>query len=145
MKTLDRGSILEILKDHNIKITPNRLVVAEVILNSIFHPSIDEIHTKLIRDGRNISFTSVYNIIKTFEHAGLLKEIQTHDRCRYDPNTKPHIHFICKTCSRVYDIDSLSYNIKLPENILGMKVESYELTYYGYCSECLLEKLDKDE
>src|SRR6056297_3350479 len=116
-----KDKIVEILGGYNIKVTPNRLKVAEVIFNSKEHPSIDEIHTTLTRNGKNISFTSVYNIIKMFQSAGIVKEIKSKDRSRYDANTKPHSHFICKNCGRVIDIEE-DLNIDFPEKVNSMKV-----------------------
>ncbi len=130
-----KDKIVEILGGYNIKVTPNRLKVAEVIFNSKEHPSIDEIHTTLTRNGKNISFTSVYNIIKMFQSAGIVKEIKSKDRSRYDANTKPHSHFICKNCGRVIDIEE-DLNIDFPEKVNSMKVESIEVNYFGLCQEC---------
>src|SRR6056297_1885370 len=121
IKMTRRDKMVEILGGYNIKVTPNRLKVAEVIFNSKEHPSIDEIHTTLTRNGKNISFTSVYNIIKMFQSAGIVKEIKSKDRSRYDANTKPHSHFICKNCGRVIDIEE-DLNIDFPEKVNSMKV-----------------------
>ncbi|MGM0641340.1 MAG: Fur family transcriptional regulator, partial [Thermotogota bacterium] len=130
-----KDKIVEILGGYNIKVTPNRLKVAEVIFNSTEHPSIDEIHTTLTRNGKNISFTSVYNIIKMFQSAGIVKEIKSKDRSRYDANTKPHSHFICRSCGRVIDIEE-DLNIDFPDHVNSMKVESIEVNYFGLCQEC---------
>lgn len=130
-----KDKIVEILGGYNIKVTPNRLKVAEVIFNSTQHPSIDEIHTTLTRNGKNISFTSVYNIIKMFQSAGIVKEIKSKDRSRYDANTKPHSHFICKNCGRVIDIEE-DLDIEFPNKVNSMKVESIEVNYFGLCHEC---------
>lgn len=130
-----KDKIVEILNGYNIKVTPNRLKVAEVIFNSTQHPSIDEIHTTLTRNGKNISFTSVYNIIKMFQSAGIVKEIKSKDRSRYDANTKPHSHFICRNCGRVIDIDE-DLDVDFPEYVNSMKVENVEVNYFGLCHEC---------
>ncbi|MDK2945577.1 Fur family transcriptional regulator [Geotoga petraea] len=132
----DKDKIVNILNGYNIKVTPNRLKVAEVILNSKKHPSIDEIHTTLTRNGKNISFTSVYNIIKMFQSAGIVKEIKSKDRSRYDANTKPHSHFICKKCGKVIDIED-DLKLEFPKYVNSMKVDSIEINYFGVCNECL--------
>lgn len=130
-----KDRIVNILSGYNIKVTPNRLKVAEVIFNSTEHPSIDEIHTTLTRNGKNISFTSVYNIIKMFQSAGIVKEIKSKDRSRYDANTKPHSHFICKNCGKVIDIEE-DLSIEFPEYVNSMKVDSIEVNYFGLCEDC---------
>lgn len=133
--TYYKDKIVDILNSYNIKVTPNRLKVAEVIFNSDDHPSIDEIHTILTKNGKNISFTSVYNIIKMFQSVGIVKEIKSKDRSRYDANTKPHSHFICKKCGKIIDVDE-NIEIEFPKFINSMRVDSVEVNYYGICDEC---------
>lgn len=132
----DKDQVVDILKEFNIRITPNRLKVAQIILNSKKHPSIDEVHTELIKSNKNISFTSVYNIIKMFQSAHLVMEIKAKDRSRYDPNTNPHSHFVCMNCGRVFDVEDNYCLDDIPKTISGMKVYNIELTYNGICMEC---------
>jgi Fur family peroxide stress response transcriptional regulator len=137
-KILSKDEIIKILKEKKIKITPNRLKVAEIIINSKKHPSIDEIHTQLIKNNKNVSFTSVYNIIKMFQSANLIKVIKAKDRSRYDADMSAHSHFICSVCGRVFDYEDDVIINNPPEKINGMKVNYIEVIYHGICNECNL-------
>ena len=91
---LDQDEIVKLLKNKKIKLTPNRIKIACELFNSDDHPSIEEIHQRLLKNGERISFTSIYNIVKLFESTGLVKEIKVGNKSHYDPNVIPHIHFI---------------------------------------------------
>ncbi|BBE31367.1 transcriptional repressor [Tepiditoga spiralis] len=130
-----REQIVETLKRNKIHPTPNRVLIAEIILNATNHPSTDEIHLTLTKRGKNISFTSVYNIIKVLQKANLIKELKYSERSRFDPNLKPHSHFICEICGKVYDVDG-EQNISVPNEIMGMKVNEVEVIYRGICNNC---------
>ncbi len=148
----DKNSIIKILKNKKIKVTPNRFKVAFELFNSDEHPSIDELHQKIVKNNETqISFTSVYNIVKLFENAGLVKEILIENKIHYDSNITPHAHFICKNCGKVQDIelDKLDFldekklfNFKnfSEEDLKSNKIDSVEITFYGICGECLKEE-----
>jgi len=148
----DKNSVIKILKNKKIKVTPNRFKVALELFNSKDHPTIDDIYQKLVKNNDNrISFTSVYNIVKLFEKAGLVKEIAIDSKIRYDSDVAPHAHFICKECGQIQDIklDKLNsfdeielFNFKTTqvEGLKDNKVDSFEINFYGICEECLKEK-----
>ncbi|PNS01793.1 Fur family transcriptional regulator [Petrotoga miotherma DSM 10691] len=148
----DKNSIIKILKNKKIKVTPNRFKVAFELFNCDEHPSIDELHQKLVKNNDNrISFTSVYNIVKLFENAGLVKEILIENKIHYDSNITPHAHFICKKCGRIQDIELdkldfldekklLNFKTFTEEDLKNNKIDSVEINFYGICGECLKEE-----
>ncbi|TDX10927.1 MULTISPECIES: Fur family transcriptional regulator [Petrotoga] len=148
----DKNSIIKILKNKKIKVTPNRFKVAFELFNCDEHPSIDELHQKLVRNNENrISFTSVYNILKLFENAELVKEILIDNKIHYDSNITPHAHFICENCGEVQDIELNKLNFlderKLfnfktftEEELKNNKINSFEINFYGICGKCLKEE-----
>jgi|GEM_PF-435976 len=148
----DKNSIIKILKNKKIKVTPNRFKVAFELFNCDEHPSIDELHQKLVRNNENrISFTSVYNILKLFENAELVKEILIDNKIHYDANITPHAHFICENCGEVQDIElnklnfldeSKLFNFKTftEEELKNNKINSFEINFYGICGKCLKEE-----
>ncbi|PNR94145.1 Fur family transcriptional regulator [Petrotoga sp. 9PWA.NaAc.5.4] len=135
----DKGNIAKILKNYNIKETPNRIKVAYELLNSSNHLTINDIHEKLLKKGQRISFTSIYNIVKLFESAGLVKELKTNDKIHYDSNTLPHIHFICEKCQNIWDLniqENTDWKELLESNLPNYKLGSVEITLHGICENC---------
>jgi Fur family peroxide stress response transcriptional regulator len=93
----------------------------------------------------------VYNIVKLFENAGLVKEISIENKIHYDSNITPHAHFICKKCGRIQDIelDKINFldekklfNFKTfnEEELKDNKINAVEINFYGICGECLKEE-----
>lgn len=140
----DQDEIVKILKNKKIKLTPNRIKIACELFNSDDHPSIEEIHQRLLKNGERISFTSIYNIVKLFESVGLVKEIKVGNKSHYDPNVFPHIHFICNECGNVVDLNIFETDHKnlqlLINNLISQyanyDVENFELNLYGICETC---------
>ena len=91
---MSRTDIESRLKAHNIKITAQRLEVAELMLRRPQHLSADQIIEKLHLAGSRVSKATVYNCLKVFSETGLVKEINI-DATRkfYDTTTGPHHHF----------------------------------------------------
>lgn len=143
----EKEDVVKILKNKKIKVTPNRLYIAIELFNSTDHPSIDELHQNLIKSGKRVSFTSVYNIVKLFKNAGLVQEIMLQNKIRYDPNITPHAHFICRKCEKIWDIqiddnsflnteDLINFMNIVQEKLSGYKVDSFEVNLIGICKDC---------
>jgi Fur family peroxide stress response transcriptional regulator len=143
----EKEDVVKILKNKKIKVTPNRLYIAIKLFNSTDHPSIDELHQNLIKSGKRVSFTSVYNIVKLFKNAGLVQEIMLQNKIRYDANITPHAHFICRKCEKIWDVqidddsifnreDLINFKNIVEEKLSGYKVDSVEVNLIGICKDC---------
>jgi len=44
-------------------------------------------------------------------------------------------HFICKACSKLYDLPIDEPQVELPE-VPGFKIDGYEVILFGLCPEC---------
>ncbi|HOB16576.1 MAG TPA: transcriptional repressor [Defluviitoga sp.] len=145
---LNQDEVVKILKSKKIKLTPNRIKIACELFNSDDHPSIEDIHQKLLENGERISFTSIYNIVKLFESVGLVKEIKVGNKSHYDPNIFPHVHFICKECGNVSDMnvpETDNENLyvvihNIMSDYINHEVDDFELNFYGTCEECKKNK-----
>jgi len=102
---MSRTDIESRLKAHNIKITAQRLEVAELMLRRPQHLSADQIIEKLQLAGSRVSKATVYNCLKVFSETGLVKEINI-DATRkfYDTTTGPHHHFYHIETGELIDI-----------------------------------------
>ncbi len=57
---------------------------------------------------------------------------------RYDPETGPHIHMICRNCGRVEDYDwkKLDDIVRAVEERTGFKTLGKRFELYGTCRKC---------
>ncbi|MDR0579138.1 MAG: transcriptional repressor [Campylobacteraceae bacterium] len=98
---------ISLLKSKNLKATPQRLSVLEV-LNKNEHPTIEELYDEIRREFPSISLATVYKNINTLKESDTVIEINTQNgKTRYDIYVKPHTHIICKKCGSIRDVDFL--------------------------------------
>ena len=72
----------------------------------------------------HLSLATVYNTLRQFSEAGLLREIAVYgSRIWYDTNTGPHFHFYVEDRDQLLDIpDEMVAVLKLPDAPDGMKI-----------------------
>ncbi len=130
-------------REHHLKMTPQRLVIYEELLQSKDHPSADAIFKRVRRSFPNISFDTVNRTLLTFSRIGFIRVVEGHgDPKRFDPQLSNHHHFRCMQCNRIIDFYNESYDrMKIPEefkkqyNVLNKKV-----VLEGICDRCQKRK-----
>jgi Fur family peroxide stress response transcriptional regulator len=133
------NELASILKTHNLKVTPQRLAIYSILLNTKEHPSAEAIYQSLSHDHPNISLATVYKTLDTFKINNLVQELNVGEgNFRYDANILDHTHAFCNSCRKVIDIDeSISPEItKQLCNDSGFKVTSSKVYLFGTCKDC---------
>ncbi len=124
-----------LLKEKGAVVTTPRLIILEYLLQNRGHPTAEEAYQTLKQRFSSLSLASVYNTLKLFSKLGIVIELVIDkDKVRYDIDTRPHAHFKCLQCGRIYDL----FDIQLPKikKALGHKVLVAQLYLYGICQEC---------
>ncbi len=103
------------------------------------HPTANWIYDQIRQEFPNVSLGTVYRNLGVLEEMGKVQKFScgaTFDR--YDANTEPHIHFVCKNCGRVSDVHDENPTNKLRDAIsaIDLQINSYDLTCYGVCKDC---------
>ena len=126
---MSRADILKKLEQHQITTTPQRLEVAEVLLERPQHLSADQILERLREAGSRVSKATVYNTLKLFSERGLVRELTVDpDRRYYDSTTHAHHHFFHVGTGELSDIPEDQVEIlKLPALPAGTEQESVEV------------------
>ena len=126
-------------KDLGIKVTPQRIAIYRELASTDQHPSTEIIYKKIKNYYPNISLTTVYRTLETFEKLGLISVVNVlYNAARYDANLSPHHHIVCTDCKKVEDVyDESLNNLDISNKTLGdYKVEGYSLLLSGVCSSC---------
>ena len=96
------GKVLEkfknALKKENLKLTKQRLVILDNIVNNSGHRECDEIYDQLKGDGENVSRATVYRTVAILEKYSILRKLELGDgRARYEYKFEKghHDHMIC--------------------------------------------------
>ena len=126
---MTRSSILTLFERHGILPTPQRLEVAEILLNQPQHLSAEQIIDRLREVGSSVSKATVYNTLNLFAERGVVKECMVDPvRKFYDSSTHPHHHFYNVDTGELSDIpdDQVRFS-ELPALPEGTQRESVEL------------------
>ncbi|MCM8807687.1 MAG: transcriptional repressor [Candidatus Omnitrophica bacterium] len=136
---MKKEEILKLFKEKGIKPSFQRVEIFKYFIENKTHPSVDEIFKHLVKKIPTLSITTVYNTLKLFCQKKLLSEILIEEnQIKFDFIEKPHIHFKCKKCEKIYDIFKMCSIIKCKE-VNGHKVEEHHIYLIGTCKECLLK------
>ena len=66
---------LDTLKSTGVRITPQRHAILEFIIQSMSHPTADDIYKALESKFPSMSVATVYNNLRVFREAGLSKRV----------------------------------------------------------------------
>jgi Fur family iron response transcriptional regulator len=109
--------------------TPQRLEIAELLLEKPQHMSADQIIDRLRSSGSDVSKATVYNTLNLFGERGLVRElIVDAERRYYDSRTDLHHHFFNVDSGELMDIDDQDIGIRyLPAPPAGTRCESVQV------------------
>ena len=130
---------IEKCKQHNLKVTPQRISIHRAVIQSINHPSADEIFKIVKKEFPNISFDTVNRTLLTFSQIGILKIVESFRGARrFDPNLVNHHHLHCIDCGKIIDFNNENYDqLEVPRNIQpGFTVLNKRVVLSGICKEC---------
>ncbi|MCH5586543.1 peroxide-responsive transcriptional repressor PerR [Shimazuella sp. AN120528] len=139
---------VETLKVQGVRMTPQRHAILNYLLSSIQHPTADEIYKSLSDNFPNMSVATVYNNLRLFREAGLVRELTYGDASsRFDANMDDHYHVICHYCGHITDFDYpvLSEVEKSASEMTGYEVNTHRLEIYGRCPNCQKSLHEKKE
>jgi len=125
------------LEDKGLKVTPQRIAVLEAIIKLNNHPSAENITDYIRKTHPNIATGTVYKVLDTFTHYGLIKRVKTDkDLMRYDAILEKHHHLYCSETDRIEDyndeqLDKILKNYFQEKGIPDFKVEDIKLQIVG--------------
>jgi Fur family iron response transcriptional regulator len=119
----------QILEQHGIRPTSQRLKVAEILLTAPRHLTAEQILATLRESAGHVSKATIYNTLNLFVEQGLAREIHADpERCVYDSTMAPHHHFQNVDTGEMIDIlpEHLSF-ARLPPLPPGTEIESVDV------------------
>ncbi|MCF6173079.1 MAG: transcriptional repressor [Campylobacteraceae bacterium] len=116
----------QIIKEKNLKLTPARVEVLEMLVTKNKPISYEDIKDELSMDK-----ATFYRNIAKFEENSIIRSFESNDKKRYfSLEQNFHPHFICTKCNTISCLSE--------KNIIDMKgyiIES--IIIKGICSKCL--------
>jgi Fur family peroxide stress response transcriptional regulator len=132
--------IIRKLRQSGHKITPQRLAIVRILSSSEGHPTVDDIHARVMDDFPTMSLATVYKNIVLIKSLDEVLELGFPDGSnRYDGNKPyPHPHVICLKCKKIFDphLESLDEMKNEVESETGFKILNHRLDFFGICPDC---------
>lgn len=127
------------LKSTGVRMTPQRHAILAYLVDTMDHPTADDIYKALEPRFPSMSVATVYNNLKVFIEAGLVREMNYGDQSsRFDADMSDHYHAHCERCGKMIDFDypPLEAVEKAAAEQTGFTVTGHRLEIYGICPEC---------
>ena len=132
--------MLDRLRGHHFRITPQRIAVLRILAHTNGHPSVETIYEEVKKDFPTTSLATVYKTVTLLKELNEVLELGFPDgRNRYDGvRPYPHPHLICTKCHKIIDpdLESLDGMTKELASETGFHITSHRLDFFGICPEC---------
>jgi len=137
------------LKQLNLKVTPKRIAIIEILMKEPGYLSPEEIWRKMKRQFNRIGLPTVYRNLEELAYGNIISKITHPNRQLYYffcGNNEHHHHFVCLSCRNVDDINFCAIHElrKEVKKKLNAQVVSHILQVNGLCKECLRKKVKED-
>ncbi|HTC25292.1 MAG TPA: Fur family transcriptional regulator [Gemmatimonadales bacterium] len=129
------------LRDRHLPVTRQRDLVAQAVLSSDEHLSVDAIQKQLKEQGEHVGTATIYRTLDVLVRSGL---VRAHDFGegfkRYEPMPQQahHEHLICLRCGRVVEFQNERLERMLPiiADEHAFQHQRHRVEIYGLCREC---------
>lgn len=129
--------LTEELVKNKIKPSYHRIRILGYLYENNNHLTVDKIFLDLKHELPTLSKTTVYNTLKLFINAGIVRQVTSGEKeAQYEIFKDNHGHFKCTVCKKIYDFDL--GNKDYPENELeGFMINDKAVYFTGICKGCL--------
>ncbi len=129
------------LREHSLPVTAQREQVAQVVLESAGHLSVEDIEQQLRARGLRIGKATVYRTLDLLAASGMITERDFGEGFhRYErlPGHPHHEHLICVRCGKVVEFrnERLERLKALIAEEYGFQHHHHRLDIYGLCRDC---------
>ena len=134
MTELKTEDIISLFRKENFRATPQRVAVYGYLCENKTHPNVLSIYESVKKQNPAFSKTTVYNAVSALAEKGLIVPVTIDGECvHYDADIKPHGHFYCEKCKRIYDF---SAEMPRSEELSGFSITHKNVYYSGLCPCC---------
>lgn len=141
LNTADRvEELVTTLRNSGHRLTPQRLAVLRVLVESTDHPGVEQVYEEVRRQHPMVSRATVYKTVETLKEMAQVLELEFSGAGnRYDGRkAEPHPHLVCRRCRRIQDVELpalVREATEVAEN-MGYDLVGHRLEFYGVCPRC---------
>lgn len=123
-------ALTERLRAHGLRPTRQRIDLLRVLSGKgDRHVSAELVYEEALAAGASVSLATVYNTLKQFTEAGLLRELAASGaKSFFDTRVDPHHHFFLEEENRMIDLEYGAVEIsRLPEPLAGLEIVGFDV------------------
>lgn len=136
--------IVERLREWGVRVTPQRLAIAEAVLNSVDHPSVQQIYERVQDHFPSMTLATIYSTLDVLKRSRLIQELPFPQFSRYESNLEPHVNLVCIQCGNVMDASAGAETVvRLREQVASQanfRVAWQRVDFHGWCRSCAAQK-----
>ena len=131
----------ELLKEHRLKVTPQRLKIVSMIERH-GHINIEDLYREMLKEFPSVSLATIYKNINQMIESGLVQEVKLPAaKSVFEIVKEPHLHMVCDRCHKVEDvIVGTDIVIREAEKASGYRILDSFITLRGICPACQSEE-----
>lgn len=130
------ASVKAILRRAGLRPTRQRLTLGRLLFTGEHrHVTPDMLNAEALLHGEKLSVATVYNTLRQFEEAGLVRKISLHGgRTYFDTDTGDHTHFYIEADDRIIDIPTEAISVgPLPPPPPGYRISKVDILVHLVC------------
>ena len=134
------SEILETLREHRVRLTPQRIAIVEVIADKQGHVTADEVYASIHARFPYVDISTVYRTLEFLTDLGVLNVIDMGGgRAEYElVGREAHHHLVCRVCKQATSVDASLFH-PLRDALydrFGFDADVRHFTVFGVCRQC---------
>jgi len=134
------------LRDRRQPVTRQRMAVAEVLVASHDHPSVEQLRRRLAQRGQQIGLATLYRTVDALIQSGLAREHDFGEGFkRYEAVVRraEHAHLVCRSCGGVFEFtnERLERMLRMTADEHRFHYEHHKVEVHGVCASCRTREL----
>jgi len=127
----------DLLRRHNLKATPQRLAITD-ILQTHGHVSIELLYEIMLQKFNSISLATIYKNINIMLDNAFVQEVKIpNTKSVFELTKETHSHLVCEVCGSIQDIRvDLTKVMETQTDFKGFKVNTASVVFTGVCRNC---------
>ena len=142
-KISKRNKAIDLCVSHNESLTPNRLIILDIMEEKNLAISAYDINSILKKRGKNLNISSIYRVIEFWIKLKVIHKISLLNKfilCKNTDEKHTHITNICTRCSNVIETCNknmgLNFN-KSSQNLGAILSPNINIEIPVICGKCL--------
>lgn len=145
--TQTNQSIVDTLRQSGFRMTPQRILILEVMAAHEGHVTAEFIQTETSKTYPGMSLSTVYRTLETFQDFGLVTAVDTGDgpaQYHFSPQAHHH-HLICRKCGTNVELEDTLFEplSAVIHERYGFHAKMNHFAIVGICVKCTDEVTDE--